>query len=109
MATVTELARRVLGKLKVLDAVETPAAADLAKAEEKVRAAHALLKAEGLLRWTLADIPDYAEEPYVLLGAFLAADDFATLKEPDWLVIGMRQIQRGVHVAIVDDSTAENF
>lgn len=110
MATVTQLATRVLGKLKILDPTESPNAADLAKAEEKIKAAHALVKGEGLLRWTLADIPDYAEEPYVLIAAWFAADDFNSPKDPEWVALGVRLIQRGVHQEIAnDDYTAEHF
>ena len=110
MATVTQLGTRVLGKLKILDPTETPNAADQAKAEEKIRAAHALIKGEGLLQWTLSDIPDFAEEPYVLIASALAADDFNAPKDADWIALGVRLIQRGVYLPIPDNfAQAENF
>jgi hypothetical protein len=62
-----------------------------------------------LLRWTLADIPDYAEEAYVLIGGYLAADDFSAPKDPEWMVMGTKIIQSGVHLPVSDETTAENF
>lgn len=44
-------------------------------AEEKVRAAHAHLAARGLTRWTLSGIPDYAEEPVVMIAAEMLAPE----------------------------------
>ena len=82
MATFNDLAIRTLQKLQVLGQDETASPADLAKAVEKVTAAHALLKAKRVLRWTQADIPDYAEEAYVLIAAFLGAADFQDIPGP---------------------------
>lgn len=44
-------------------------------AAEKVRAANRLLEAKGLTRWTLADLPAYAEEPLVMIAAEMLAPD----------------------------------
>lgn len=47
-----------------------------ALAEGKVVAVHAGLDARGIARWTLFDLPDWAEEPYVLMTAALLATEF---------------------------------
>jgi hypothetical protein len=109
MATQQELATRILRRLKVLDPLETASPEDLALASEKLRAAHYLLSAEGLLRWTLADIPPFAEEAYVLIGSALAADDFSVARDPEWISVGVRMIQRGVHIPVSDETLAEDF
>ena len=44
-----------------------------ARAEECVRTVHAGLQAAGRTRWTLFDVPDFAEEPYAAMAAFLLA------------------------------------
>lgn len=44
-------------------------------AEGKVRAAYGSLAARGLSRWTLASIPEEAEEPIVMMAAALLAPD----------------------------------
>lgn len=107
--TVDQLATRILGRLGVLDGSETPDAADLVKAREKLLAAHAFFLAEDLLRWTLLDIPNTAEEPYVLCGASLACDDFQRPPRPEWFAQGLAMIQSSVHVRIEDPGTAECF
>lgn len=76
MATISDLAKRTLQKLQVLAAGETPSAEDQELVVTKLMAVHAYLRKEDLLRWTVQDIPDYAEEPYVMMAAFLAAEDF---------------------------------
>lgn len=109
MATQSQLAVRILHKLKVLDPVETANANDEAKALEKLKAAHYSLKVEGVVRWTLADVPDYAEEALVLCGAYLAADDFSQVANPDWFAQGLRICQRGAYVPLVDEYPAESY
>lgn len=67
-----------------------------AMAEEKVRAAHASLDARGLTRWTLADIPDYAEEPLVMMAAELLAPEVGQSPLPGLYLAGEREIRRVV-------------
>lgn len=109
MATQAQLATRILHKLRILDPLETESSEDGALALEKLKAAHYTLKAQGLVRWTLADIPDFAEEAYVLIGAYLAADVFSQVKDPEWMVMGVRIVQSGIHVPIVDECYAQDF
>lgn len=109
MATQNELATRILHKLLVLDPQETASAADLQKALEKLRAAHYTLRGQGLVRWTLADIPPEVEEGYVLCGAALAADDYGAPRDANWWVNGMRMVQAFVHVPLSGPSYVENF
>lgn len=52
-----------------------------ALAEGKVVAVHAGLDARGRARWTLFDLPDWAEEPYVLMTAALLAPEFGQVPD----------------------------
>ena len=63
-------------------------------AEEKVRAAHASLDARGLTRWTMLDLPDYAEEPLVMMAAELLAPEVGQPPLPGLYVAGEREIRR---------------
>lgn len=65
-------------------------------AEEKVRAAHYSLDARGMTRWTLADIPDYAEEPLVMMAAELLAPEVGQPPLPGLYLAGEREIRRVV-------------
>lgn len=98
MATLNQLGTRVLQKLKVVAANEAPDAADLQKAVEKVKAAHYAFGVQELVQWTLNDIPPYAEEPYVMMGAFLAADDFETEGSQSWPMLATTELQRAVNL-----------
>lgn len=55
-----------------------------ALAEQKVRAVHYSLDARGRTRWTLFDVPDYAEEPYVLMTATLLAPEVGVKADSTW-------------------------
>lgn len=109
MATFNDLAIRTLQKLQVLGQDETASPADLAKAVEKVTAVHALLKAKGVLRWTKTDIPDYAEEPYVLIAAFFGAPDFQVERDPMGLQMGLNMIYEAVNLPAIGVTYAEYF
>lgn len=76
MATLADLRVRVLQRLAVISAVETPSAEDAVKAEEKVTDAHTMLAALGHTRWTIADWPPYAVPALVECAAALAAPEF---------------------------------
>ncbi len=65
-----------------------------ALAEQKVRAVHYNLDARGLTRWSILDIPDFAEEPYVLMAATLMAPEFGAKPDPTWQLIAERDIMR---------------
>jgi hypothetical protein len=97
--TLNELASRLLHKLQVLDRAEAAAGADLDKAIEKLRAAHGVFKSEGLVQWTLQDIPEDVEEGYLMMAAALGADDFAAAApNAAWPQMAMRILQAYVHV-----------
>lgn len=98
MATLNQLGTRVLQKLKVVAANEAPDAADLAKAVEKIKAAHYAFGVQELVQWTLNDIPPYADEPYAMMGAFLAADDFEAEVNQAWPVMATTELQRAVNL-----------
>jgi hypothetical protein len=99
----------VLHKLKVLDPRQTASADKLAKAVEKLQAAHYLLRAQGLVRWTLNDIPEEVQEAYVMCAAALAADDYGAPANSSWWSAGQRMVQTYVHVPIGGVSYPECF
>lgn len=98
MTTAAELAERVLRKLKVLGAVETASPEDLNVAMQAVTDAHNTLDGHRLLRWTLQDIPKQVDLGYVLMAAYLCADDFVVPKDPGWMVQGMGVVQTFVNI-----------
>lgn len=83
-ATQTDLATRVLQELKVLGVGQPASAEDLEIAKQKLRAVHASLKKDERVRWTIQDMPEAAEEPYVVLAATLAAASFGATADPGW-------------------------
>lgn len=111
MATQTQeqLATRILRKIKVADPQDAADPDDLAVALEKLQAAHFALRAEGLVRWTLADIPPEVQEAYVMCAAALAAEDFGAPVAPDLWLRGLRLVQAYVHIPISGPSYVENF
>lgn len=90
--TVPELAKRVLQKLKVLGEGQTAEPEDQQIAEQKLRAAHASIRKDERVRWTINDLPEAAEEPYVFMAAFLAADALGAAAETLWWTWGEREI-----------------
>ena len=55
-----------------------------AVAEQKVIAAYVSLDARGRTRFSLLDLPDWAEEPLVLMACVLAAPEFEVKVDPAW-------------------------
>jgi hypothetical protein len=109
MATLNQLGTRVLHKLQVLAANQAADPADLAKVVEKLRAAHYAFRVQELAAWTLADIPDFAEEPYVGMAAFLAASDFAAQADPSWAMLATTELQRAANLPAASVTPAEYF
>jgi hypothetical protein len=91
-ATLNDLAIRVLRKIKVLGVGQTAAPEDLQVAQEKIRAAHASIRKDDRVRWTINDLPEAAEEPYVLMASFLAAPEFEEAADQSWWLWGEREI-----------------
>jgi len=92
MATQTDLANRVLQKLRVLGAGQTAAPEDIAVAKQKLRAAHVSFRKDERVRWQIGQLPEEAEEPYVMMAAFLAANDFGKQADPTWVQFAEREI-----------------
>ncbi len=88
---------------------EQPTAADLDKALEKIRAVHSSIRIRGLLRWTLSDIPDYAEEPYVMMAAHLAAPEFEAPPNPSAYAQGFSDICAAANLPAFTPTQAEYF
>ena len=109
MATIDELGTKVLQKLGVVAADEAPEPSDLAKAVEKVKAAHYAFGVQELAPFTLSDIPTYAEEPYVQMGAFLAAYDFEKQPDASWAALSTTELQRAANLKTSGIVPAEYF
>jgi hypothetical protein len=71
---------------------QTANAEDQQIAEQKVRAVHASIRKDERVRWTINDLPEAAEEPYVLMAAFLGATEFSRPPDPMWWTWGEREI-----------------
>lgn len=86
MATLEDLGIRVLRRLSVISAVETPSAEDASVAQQKVTDAHNMLAALGKTRWPLIGTPDYVVPAVVECAATLAAPEFGIVGElaPKW-------------------------
>lgn len=103
MSAPEELAVRALRKLKVLGATETASSEDLELAVQGVRDAHNLFSGQGLLRWTLDDIPEDVDLGYVLMAAFFMAPDFVQPQEASWASGGLGIIQNYVNLPTSGD------
>lgn len=55
-----------------------------ALAEQKIKAVHYSLDARGWTRWSLYDVPTYAEESYVMMAAVLLAPEVGAKADPNW-------------------------
>jgi hypothetical protein len=71
--------------MKRVRAVAMGGAAGQALAEQKIKAVHMDLDARGKVLWSLFDLPDYAEEPYVLMAGFLLAPECADIVDANTL------------------------
>jgi len=109
MADFTALAPRVLMKLGVLGADEAASSADFILAVTKLRAVHAWLKSHRLLQWVMTDIPDFAEEPYVVMAAYLSTDEFGKPPRQDWWQAGLEAIEAAVNLRNTGSTEAEYF
>lgn len=109
MATLNQLGTRVLQLLQVVAANEAPDPADLAKAVEKLKAAHYAFGVQDLAPWTLRDIPTFAEEPYVMMAAFRAATDFEAEQKPEWPVLATTELQRAANLPACGTTPAVYF
>lgn len=90
--TQTDLANRVLKKIRVLGTGQTADAEDLLVAKQKLRAVHASVRKDDRVRWTIQTLPEGAEEPYVMMASFLKAPEFGKPADPMWWTWGEREI-----------------
>lgn len=105
-----DLANRVLIKTTVLAPGEAATAEDLALARQKLAAVHESLRAHELLRWTEKDVPAFAQEPYVIMAAFLAAPEFGKPADGAAWLFGLAQIEGGIQVRKSQDPVySESF
>jgi hypothetical protein len=76
----------------VLGEGQTASPEDQQIAEQKVTAVHASIRKDDRVRWTINDLPEAAEEPYVFMAAFLAGDAFGASVQQLWWSWGEREI-----------------
>lgn len=65
-----------------------------ALAEAKVRAVQWSLEARGRARWTLFDIPRFAEEPIVAMAATLMGPECGVKPDPNWTPMAEMELMR---------------
>ena len=109
MATPGDLAPRVLRKLRVVGLYDIGEAEETQAAIQAIHDAHAMLQTQGLLRWTLQDIPTAVEAAYVMLAADMGAADFVVPREPDWRPAGLALVQAYVNVPVTQRTCAVDF
>lgn len=80
-----------------------------ALAEQKVRAVHFSLEARGRVRWTLFDVPDFAEEPYVLKAAVLLGPECGVKVDPTWDIQAERELMRIVSIPTNGDPVRADY
>lgn len=108
-ATKRQLAIRLLQKLEVVGDGQTASDSDIEIAERGLDGVHALLLAERKLKWTWADVPVYAEFPYVMLGAFLSAQDFGKPADTGMWQVGMTLLNRANTAPVADAPTSAEY
>jgi hypothetical protein len=72
-----------------------------ALAEQKVRAVHYDFQADGIVQWTLLNIPRFAEEPYVWLAAGMLAPEVGMNADPREALAARTMILR--HASVPSD------
>jgi hypothetical protein len=109
MIDIDTIALGALRKIKAVSGPEPAADEDMDIARHKALSAHSAIAVQGLLRWTLRDIPDDLLEAYILLTAFFAADDFTLPKDATWWPQGMGMVQAYVQVPAQPTCGAVDF
>lgn len=109
MATKRDLAKRLLQELGVVGDGQVASDSDIEIAEQKLDAVHARLLALKKLRWTWDSIPAFAEEPYVLMGAYLAARIFGAVPDPALWQSGTALLDQANMAPISDAPTSAEY
>ena len=78
-------------------------------ATEAVMAVHADLAARGKLRWSSADIPQAAEQPYVLLAAFKLGPEFDRQVAPTDVVMAEKALARMIALPTSGERTPAQY
>ncbi|MDR5802137.1 hypothetical protein [Caballeronia sp. LZ001] len=108
-ATQTDLAIRVLQKLKVLGVGQSASAEDLQVAKQAINEAHASLRKDRRVRWTLQELPEAAELPYVMLAATICAADFGAAADPGWGSWAEKEITGVIYTPRTDAPTRTEY
>lgn len=109
MATQADLAVRVLRKIRRLGTNQTAQPEDIVIVLDKLKAVHASLKKDERVRWTISQMPEGAEEPYVCMAAFLVGSEFGASISKDAWDWGEREITSLINVKKSDDPTRMDF
>jgi hypothetical protein len=80
-----------------------------ALATQKVSSVHYSLEARGRVRWTLYDIPVWAEEDYVMLAAVLLAPECGQKADPTWSDLAERDLMRIVSLPSEREPVAATY
>jgi hypothetical protein len=80
--TKAEIRVRVLQKLGVTEATETPDAADAALVDGVIDAVHAELDADGLVSWPISAVPDKVAESFATMIAYRMAVEGTDFQVP---------------------------
>lgn len=103
MATPDDLATRVLKKLQILGLGQTASPEDSQAALEKIQAVHASVSKDERVRWTLQRVPQAAEEPYVLMAAFLLSPEYPqAVDASSFWAWGQRELNSLINVKRTD-------
>lgn len=78
-------------------------------AEQAVLDVHVNLDARGKTRWTVFDIPDYAENPYVLLAANLVGPQFGMAVDPMAEVRAIRELAQVISLRSSGERTVAEY
>jgi hypothetical protein len=65
-----------------------------ALAEQKIRAVQWSLEARGRARWTMYDVPSWAEEPLVMMAASLLGPECGVKPDPNWQQMAEMDLMR---------------
>lgn len=94
MPTTTELARRVMKRMGILDPTENPTAQESSDVVAIMNSVYASMKELGHINWTLTSIPTRYQDAFVSVVAYKAAPDFGVLT--DELILKGREGQREI-------------
>ena len=98
------IATQALVELGVIAPDETPSQYDLDLTSDKLASVHAALDAQGVVWWTVYEIPRGFTEEYVKLTAAMSASSFGKTVDPTIVALLEGRIRKGAMVLSADDN-----